>query len=53
MEIIPRRKGQAEHVARRGGIKMHTLWLESLNGRDQSGDQGVDGRLILKGILPK
>jgi hypothetical protein len=33
---------------------MHTIfWLEKVKGRDHSEDLGIDGRIILEGILGK
>jgi hypothetical protein len=44
-----RRMRFAGHVARLVRWKMRTkLWFGSLKGREQSEDQGVDGRIILE-----
>jgi hypothetical protein len=50
--ITSRRKSWAGHVARLGeGRGVYWIWWGNLRERDQWGDQGVDGRIILRWIF--
>jgi hypothetical protein len=43
-----------EHVAGIGVMRMHTeFWLENMNGKDQSEDIGIDGKIILEWMWRK
>jgi hypothetical protein len=47
--IKSRRMRWAEHVARmREDRDMYRVWWENLRGKDQWGDPGVEGRIILR-----
>jgi hypothetical protein len=43
----------AGHVTHKGEIRNVVLWLENLKRRSHSEDLGVDGKIILEGILGK
>jgi hypothetical protein len=52
--IKSRRMRWAGHVARMGRGEVCTgIWWENLSERDHWGDQGVDGRIILRWIFRK
>jgi hypothetical protein len=47
-----RRMRWAGHVARMGEINAHTgFWWGNLRERDHLGDQGADGKIIVKRIF--
>jgi len=49
-----RRMRWAVHVAHMGDSRAYTgFWWENLRERDQLGDPGVDGKIILKSIFRK
>jgi len=52
--VIKSRMGCAGHVACMGRREIHTKFgLANLNVRDHMGDQGGDGRMVLKLMLKK
>jgi hypothetical protein len=51
--IKSRRLKWAGHVARMGGEACTGFWWGNLRKRDHWGDQGVDGRIILRWIFWK
>ena len=49
-----RRMRWVGHVERMGRIQVHTgFWWGNLSERDHLGDEGVDGRIILRWIFRK
>jgi len=52
--ITKGKMGWAGHVAHGGKGEVHTgFWWDKLKDRDHLGDQGVEGRVILKWIFRK
>jgi hypothetical protein len=48
------RMGWVGHVARMGRRAVHTrFWWGNLSGKDNLGDPGVDGKIILRWIFRK